>query len=127
MPNLGAQKVPPFAPDPWLYYLDEATLQYAAHSWPPARFLEILFSESTESVKILETGGLGFGKPINFEVTGRCFQKVPAAFHYELIPAEMTNAEKMRVKDFIKILYAKEKNLGYPTARKIARALGVAL
>jgi hypothetical protein len=106
--------------------LDSSSLQWAADCWTVTRFLDALFTDSTEKVTVINAASVKPGHTINFEVHGRCYQKQPCVFRYELDPKELTEAQKIRLRDSVlKVIYAKEKQLKYPTARRICKALEV--
>lgn len=115
-------------PNLWTLYLDSESLQRAVDCWPASisaeRFLALLFSGSTEKVVITNVSSTRPGTSIHFEVHGRCYQKRPCVFWYELKPKELTQSQKVKLRDFVKLLYAKEAP-NYPMAKRICRALGV--
>jgi hypothetical protein len=87
--------------------------------------LSLLFSENVAGVTITNVSSTRPGTSIHFEVHGRCYGDTPCSFKYTVDPKKLTYAQKEGIREFVKVLYAKEAP-NYPMAKRICRALGVA-
>lgn len=109
-------------PDLWRFYLKKE-IQNAADIWDGKRFHEVLFSEGTSNVILLDPPP-GVENYLKLRVTGRCSDGF-GTFEYVLDPKELNYEEAEKLLTLISAKYVKNREANRQKVDRARKILGL--